>query len=162
MPKSKNPDAYPYTYRDFIETAFDNGELEINFETKQEAKKLQFDLYGFKAALAHEGDSLFNKAAKIVLTVEMQLSGGYNLAARNSLDMDINDKILNAISKKKTDTQAIASSSQSEVFSNLEQAQANEHTIPAEKNSENSPANNQAESDAHESALTRLGYTSKS
>lgn len=99
MPKSKNPEAYPYAYRAVLEHVDKEGELIQHFDTKEEAKRVQFDMYGFKAALAHHGDKLAVPAARVVLRVEVNLGGGYDLRLTSSLDDDINRKFLETITR---------------------------------------------------------------
>ena len=97
MPKSKKVAAYPFAYRDLFNHVGEKGEFILHFADKAAARSRRFDLYGYKSALAEEGDKLINIATQIVMKIELNLSGGYDLILRNSLDDDINNTILAGI-----------------------------------------------------------------
>ena len=110
MPKSKNPNAYPYTYSILFKQVVEGKTVTLNFPTKAEAKNYQFDMYGYRTALEHIRDPFYNKAASIVFSIRMELDTTYNLILRSQLDNPINDVILTALggAKETLETPATA------------------------------------------------------
>ena len=100
MSKSKNPDAFPYTYYLTFKAVVEGKEIKINFDSKKEAEAVRFDMYGYRNALEHIQDPFYAKAAGIKAVVRINIAKGYDLILTSVIDDPINVRLLEALARE--------------------------------------------------------------
>ena len=146
MPKSRNPESYPYAYAELVKHVQEGKPVTLEFNSKSECERTRFDIYGYKGALAHAKDDLAIAAARMMIQMSLNpKTMKYELRFTSTLDSDINSQILEAI--------AIAEPPSGGDNSNIDTTSSIE-----EPGLDITPHPDPDADDEHEETLGKLGY----